>query len=88
MPGTQAVHDQVLREHKEFKPMPIKQINTRETEGRTRRYISLFEGLDARLPIMRVIVGPSRHQDENLARARNILGNNIALTPSATPFIG
>jgi hypothetical protein len=39
------------------------------------------------LPIKRVIVGPSRHQDENFERARSLLGDSVTLVRSDTPFL-
>jgi hypothetical protein len=52
------------------------------------RYIPLFDTLSAPLPIKRVIVGPSRNQNENYARARAIIADGVAVIRSATPFIG
>lgn len=88
MPGTQSLHDQIRKDHQEFTLMPIKQTNVVESERGQRRYISLFETLKAILPIKRVIVGPSRHQDANMANARELTGNKIAINASATPYIG
>jgi len=88
MPGTQAMREQFLSEHKDFVPRPIKRMYAADSDRRKRRYISLFETIDVKLPIKRVIVGPSRYQDANVARARELLGNDIEVSASATPFIG
>jgi hypothetical protein len=54
-----------------------------------RSYISLFGKEYDRLPLVKVIVGPSKTQDANAALAREILNNNkIPVLKSATPFIG
>jgi hypothetical protein len=53
--------------------LPIPEIRTRP--GTDKRYIVLFDGLDVRLPIKRVILGPGEHQDERAERARLLLGD-------------
>ena len=37
--------------------------------------------------IRRVIVGPCRQQNENLNKARLLLGDDVKLVPSETPFL-
>jgi hypothetical protein len=58
---------------------PLPQIRVRPNT--TRRYIALFDGLDLRLPIKRVIVGPGAKQEERAERAHTML-SNVAVTPS------
>ena len=82
------MHDRIRAEHKEFKPMPIKKMNILENDQMKRRYIVLFETLDATLPIKRVIVCPSRRQQANLENARKLIGDKFPIHASATPFIG
>jgi hypothetical protein len=53
-----------------------------------RRRVVLFDSLSAKLPIKRVIVGPSRDQRESFDRARDVLGPEVPLRCSETPFIG
>lgn len=66
-----------------FKPICV------TPKGRRRRYVTLFEGQHDRLPIKRVIVGPSESQKENLDRAATLLGKRrIPIMCSETPFIG
>jgi hypothetical protein len=65
-----------------------KTIKWRHSGFRAIPYIELFQGLDWRLPIKRVIVGPSRDQQRNYHLARGIVGTNLPVTCSRTPFIG
>jgi hypothetical protein len=89
IPGSQKVLNWVRAEHRDFIPPPLKQVHTRTADGERKiRYIILFEALAARLPIRRVIVGPSRHRDEIYDRARKLLGPDVLMARSATLFIG
>jgi hypothetical protein len=66
-----------------FKPICVSQ----KTKGR--RYVVLFEGSASKLPIRRVIVGPSLTQRDNFARVAELLERRqIAVTCSETPFVG
>jgi hypothetical protein len=65
----------------------FKEIHT-TAELPKRRYLALFEGACQGLPIKRIIVGPSRRQQDNLARAAKMLGGRIQLSCSETPFVG
>jgi hypothetical protein len=65
-PGSQRVMERVQAEHEDFRPAPLKIV--RQTES-GRRYVALFDSLGERLPIKRIIVGPSRDQDSNYLRA-------------------
>ena len=54
-------------------------------------YVKLFEGMGD-LPISRILIGPSRDQDTNLARAKKMLkelapGCDIELEKSEIPFV-
>ncbi len=84
IPGTQHDYDAVVAEHGDVINLPLKSIRER-TDGR--QYVVLFEGLNLKLPIKRVIVGPSRQQDENFNKARRLLGDDISLVRSETPFL-
>jgi hypothetical protein len=68
--------------------LSLKPIVSRETPQGDCPYLVLFDRLDERLPIKRVIVGPSRHQAENLERARSVIGGRVPLFRSKTPFLG
>jgi hypothetical protein len=53
--------------------LPLPESKTRPDTDK--RYIVLFNGLDARLPIKRVIIGPGEHQVERMGWARLLLGD-------------
>lgn len=73
IPGTKSLSDQALKEYpNQFKVTPIPEIGTRPD---TRRYVSVFEPLNLRLPLTRVIVGPSDRQEENAIFARSLVGD-------------
>ena len=73
IPGSKHLSDQAVKEHSDFKVMPLPMVRTRP--GTTRRYVSIFEDLGLMLPIKRVIVGPSCRQKENAAFARSLVGD-------------
>lgn len=68
---------QAARGPKSFKEM--KKLNER-------RFVSLFDE-EERLPIKRVIVGPSRKQADNFALVSKLCGSRVEVTKSETPFI-
>ncbi|HEY6339179.1 MAG TPA: DUF2971 domain-containing protein [Candidatus Sulfotelmatobacter sp.] len=69
-------------------PPPLKEVCKTSRGGRVRQHINLFGKDFAPLPLQRVIVGPSRSQDVNAAFARKIVGRNVPVSTSATPYIG
>jgi hypothetical protein len=74
IPGTKRLSDQAVKEHEDnFKVMPLPEVRTRSQTAR--RYVPIFEALGLKLPIKRVIVGPSRRQEENAAFARSLVGD-------------
>lgn len=88
IPSTRELRERQLSEYPNLRLPPVKDIGTRVINGRNRRYIALFGFPGSMLPIKRVIVGPSSHQQNNYDRARTLLGDGIEITVSATPFIG
>jgi hypothetical protein len=88
IPSTRGLSERQLAEYPDLRLPPIKDIGTRVINGRNRRYIALFGFSGSTLPIRRVIVGPSSHQQDNYEHARTLLGDGIEITISATPFIG
>ena len=69
---------------------PIRPIRYRQKGDGEVRYIELF-GSDAssRLPIQRIIVGPSRMQNANAEEITDLIsGSGIEVIKSETPFIG
>ena len=87
MAGTKVADDKI-KHLPGYKPEPLKNQFTTERDGRVRHHITLFGNDCARLPLTKVIVGPSRNQDKNAELARQIAGKEIPITKSATPFIG
>jgi hypothetical protein len=87
IPGTQHDYDAVAAEHGDVINLPLKAVNERTDARGKRQHVVLFEGLDIKLPINRVIVGPSRDQDENFNKARLLLGDGVELVRSGTPFL-
>jgi hypothetical protein len=89
IPGSQQFLNQARSEYdKDFDAGPVKKVYTRERNSGKHRHIVLFETLKTKLPIKRVIIGPSRHQNENLDKARSMIRNTFPLSCSATPYIG
>lgn len=87
IPGSAETADAVSREHAEFTRQPIKAVNDDPSENRGRPYIALFGTLDAQLPIKRIIVGPSRRQDDNFRRAIAVGDHHFPFVRSETPFV-
>jgi hypothetical protein len=83
IPATQHDLDAVRTEHGDIAMPPFKSIRTLGP----RNYVALFEDLRAELPIKRVIVGPSKNQDEHLAKVRQLLGSEMKIVRSSTPFV-
>jgi hypothetical protein len=84
IPGSQQVADQVQAENPGVSLNPIKPPLVDE---RGRPFVSLFSDVDGKLPITRIIVGPSAHQAENAARARALVGDTTPIELSKTPYI-
>jgi len=87
IPGTQHDFDAVVAEHGDVINLPLEMIYERTDARGLRQYVVLFENLNLELPIRRVIIGPCRHQNENLNKARLLLGDDVKLVPSETPFL-
>lgn len=84
IPGTAKMAKYAAKEYaREFDATaPLPDIRTRPDTGT--RYIALFDSLDLRLPIKRVIVGPGAQQEERAERARSLLGD-VPVTISQCP---
>jgi hypothetical protein len=85
IPGYQDLADLVRKEHPEIALSLIKAVDTDE---RGRRYVTLLDKATRPLPIKRIIVGPSRNQQRNVALAKALVGSSIPVEPSDTPFVG
>jgi Protein of unknown function (DUF2971) len=84
IPATQEFAGQVQAENPGVSLRPIKPPLVDE---RGRPFVSLFSDLNRKLPIRRIIVGPSVHQAENAERARAVVGDAIPIKLSKTPYI-
>lgn len=88
-PATQNFFNLLAQEEKEFdESRPLKKILHRQQNDIFIPYIALFDGINEDLPIRRVIIGPSRHQENNHKKAEELLGKRVEVRRSATPFIG
>ena len=88
IPGTAKLAEYTKQEHPEFQEKPLPDIRQRHAHGPLR--IALFEGSNVRLPISRVIVGPSRSQEELAEKgkiARALVGQGVPVNWSKTPWI-
>jgi hypothetical protein len=65
----------------------IKNISDRDSYGRRKKHISPFGHERSKLPLVKVIVGPARDQKGNAAAAQKIVGKNIPVVLSETPFV-
>ena len=88
IPASQYDLDAVRTEHGDISVPPFKTILSRAGAYGTRRFVALFENLRLELPIKQVIVGPSSQQDQNFAKAQQLLGGGTKVVRSDTPFIG
>lgn len=84
IPASQEVAGQMQAENPGVSLRPIKPPLVDE---RGRPFVSLFSDLNGKLPIRRIIVGPSVHQAENAERARAVVGDAIPIELSKTPYI-
>jgi hypothetical protein len=86
IPGPKRDYDNVVAKHGNLN-LPLKKICDRTDAHGFRQHVVLFEGLGLKLPIKRVLVGPSRNQDAKFANVRSLLGPDISLVRSDTPFL-
>ncbi|TAL00607.1 MAG: DUF2971 domain-containing protein [Rhodospirillaceae bacterium] len=69
-------------------PLRTRQIKFRNTAGVTVPYIELFAGLNKRLPIKRILVGPHVDRDKRAVYVRSLLRDlPIEVTVSDIPYI-
>jgi hypothetical protein len=69
------------------KTLPLKPIKERLLRGVERPYIVLFDGVK-RLPIKRIIVGPSRDQAGAVEFAGRLVSSSTPIIRSETPYVG
>jgi hypothetical protein len=85
IPGTKALHAQGKREHPDSQDLPL--VNILGDANSERRYIPPFNRCDSQLPIVGVIVGPSRNREANVEFARLVVGSTIPVKCSVTPWL-
>jgi hypothetical protein len=56
--------------------------------GESKKYVALFESLDAEFPIKRIIVGPGANQRDDIEFANSLVSDRVSISISETPFIG
>jgi hypothetical protein len=86
MPATNLA-DAEIKGKPGYKLMPIKPELALECNGCARRYISLFGRGFEKLPLVKVIVGPSREQKANIRLARELVRNTVPVIASETPYL-
>ena len=83
-----ALRDELLRAG-DITDRAFKRILYRDGRYRTIPYIRLFEDLGDDLPIVRIIVGPSRNQAAHVETVTDLVGTRqIPVQASETPYIG
>jgi hypothetical protein len=87
MPATQFAVDRI-KHLPDYHDEPLKEIFTTEKDDRIRHHTALFGKRSGPLPIIRIIVGPSRQQEANAKAAETITEGKIPIVKSATPFLG
>ncbi len=73
------------REYELLGRPPIKEVHR---QSKSKKYVALFESLNATLPIKRIIVGPGANQKEDHEFARSVVADRVPIVNSETPFIG
>jgi hypothetical protein len=86
MPVSQ-LGDERIKNLPGYRSMPIKTSFACDINAKKKRQIRLFTGR-SKLPLVRVIVGPARDQARNEAIAREVVGSNVEIVRSSTPYIG
>ena len=77
IPGTATLAKHAARDYpSEFDAkMPLPVVRERTADGKTKQFVALFEAMNLRLPIQRVIVGPGPRQEGRVSKARSWLGD-------------
>jgi hypothetical protein len=83
IPGAPGYQAQAAKDHAHYVAKPLPRISP-HPNGSGKLHITIFDGLGIKLPIKRVIVGPSMHQASNAALARD-LSNPTRVTLSKIP---
>ena len=84
IPASSGKVEAVRRVHPEALLKPLTAIESRDGHP----FITLFRQVSGhKLPIVRIIVGPSRDQAQNIRRVKELTADTIAIVGSETPFI-
>jgi hypothetical protein len=86
MPATK-VADAKIQGKPGYKRMSLKPELALQRDGHVRRYISLFGPDFEKLPLVKVIVGPSREQKANVRFARSLVNPTVPVIASETPYL-
>ena len=74
------------KEYAHYVAKPLPRID-RYPNGSGKLHITIFDGLGIKLPIKRVIVGPSAHQAPNAALARGLVGSDRVMLSQIPPRV-
>ncbi len=84
IPGAPGYQTQATKEHAHYVAKPLPRINHHPNTGKL--HITIFDGLGIKLPIKRVIVGPSPQQTANATLARDLVGSErVTLSQISLP---
>jgi hypothetical protein len=84
IPGAPGYQAQAAKEHAHFVPKRLPRIDP-HPNGSGKLHITIFDGLGIKLPIKRVIVGPSAYQASNAALARDLVGSDRVMLSQIPP---
>ncbi len=85
IPGAPEYQAQAAREHAHYVAKPLPRIDP-HPNGSGKLHITIFDKLGVRLPIKRVIVGPSKFQASKAMLARDMVGSDrVTLSQIAVP---
>jgi hypothetical protein len=84
VPGAPGYQAQAAREHAHYVAKPLARIDP-HPNGSGKLHITIFDGLALKLPIKRVIVGPSARQASNATLARDLVGSDRVVLSQISP---
>jgi Protein of unknown function (DUF2971) len=85
---TTEVADKKIRHLPEYVPQALKPTFRVKHGDREKMHVAVFDKAEARLPLVKVLVGPSAHQLENKQRIEKIIPKGVPIHLSEPPFIG
>lgn len=87
IPGAPGYQAQAAEEYAHYVRKPLARIDP-HPDGSGKLHITIFDGLGIKLPIKRVIVGPSAHQATNATLARDLVGSDRVTLSKIPPPAG